>query len=147
MPHTADEAWRSLHKNPGADQSVHVKTWIDSFPVRCDDEAWTKAMAARDAGLKALETARQSTDLDNPLDAGVVLPDSDGTLAKFDLADLADLMGVSRVTLDRSATTARVIDLRDQPRCDRSWKRDGTVKARADGGMLSERDAVAVGVA
>jgi isoleucyl-tRNA synthetase len=40
-----------------------------------------------------------------------------------------------------------VIDLRDEPRCERSWKRDGTVRARSDGGMLSERDAVAVGLA
>lgn len=52
----------------------------------------------------------------------------------------------SRVTLDASAKEARVIDLRQEPRCERSWKRDGTVKQRSDGGMLSERDALAVGV-
>ena len=39
-----------------------------------------------------------------------------------------------------------VLDLRAEPRCERSWKRDGTVKQRSDGGMLSDRDAVAVGV-
>jgi isoleucyl-tRNA synthetase len=55
-------------------------------------------------------------------------------------------MGVSRVTLDANATDAKVIDLRNEPRCERSWKRDGTVKPRSDGGMLSERDALAVGV-
>ena len=37
-------------------------------------------------------------------------------------------------------------DLRDEPRCERSWKRDGTVKERSDGGMLTDRDADAVGV-
>jgi isoleucyl-tRNA synthetase len=40
-----------------------------------------------------------------------------------------------------------VVDLRGEPRCDRSWKRDGTVRARSDGGMLSDRDAEAVGLA
>ena len=34
----------------------------------------------------------------------------------------------------------------DQPRCERSWKRDGTVKQRSDGGMLSDRDAEALGL-
>ena len=40
----------------------------------------------------------------------------------------------------------RVVDLREEPRCERSRKRDGTVKQRADGGLLSDRDAMAVGV-
>jgi isoleucyl-tRNA synthetase len=39
-----------------------------------------------------------------------------------------------------------ILDLRSEPRCERSWKRDGTVKERSDGGMLSQRDAEAVGV-
>jgi isoleucyl-tRNA synthetase len=39
-----------------------------------------------------------------------------------------------------------ITDLRNEPRCDRSWRRDGTVRQRSDGGMLSDRDAAAVGV-
>ena len=39
-----------------------------------------------------------------------------------------------------------VEDLRSEPRCERSWRRDGTVRQRSDGGMLSDRDAAAVGV-
>jgi isoleucyl-tRNA synthetase len=39
-----------------------------------------------------------------------------------------------------------VIDLRGEPRCERSWKRDATVRLRGDGGWLSDRDAAAVGV-
>ena len=53
------------------------------------------------------------------------------------------------IDLWRAAVATRwdlVVDLRDQPRCERSWKRDGTVKARSDGGMLSDRDAGALGV-
>lgn len=147
LPHTADEAWRALHKVDAKDTSrcVHVQQFMRETGVQAD-AAWAQVMAARDAGLAALEAARQTTDLDNPLDAGVALPDPAGALARFDKTDLADLLGVSRVTLDASAAAAKVIDLRAEPRCERSWKRDGTVKVRADGGMLSDRDAQAVGV-
>ena len=66
-------------------------------------------------------------------------------MGKFNMDDLADFCGVSRVeTLSSGDTT--VTDLQDEPRCDRSWKRDSTVKLRSDGGMLSDRDAQAVGV-
>jgi isoleucyl-tRNA synthetase len=55
-------------------------------------------------------------------------------------------MGVSRVSADKGANAAKITDLRNEPRCERSWKRDGTVKHRSDGGMLSDRDALAVGL-
>jgi isoleucyl-tRNA synthetase len=51
------------------------------------------------------------------------------------------------VTLDPAAKLVAVTDLREEPRCERSRKRDGTVKPRADGGLLSDRDAMAVGTA
>ena len=66
------------------------------------------------------------------------------TMAKF-AADLPDMLGVSRVKFVEDGDVA-VNDLRDEPRCERSWKRDGTVKRRSDGGMLSDRDAATVGV-
>jgi isoleucyl-tRNA synthetase len=102
-------------------------------------------MAARDAGLMALEKAK-ADGIDNPLDAGLVFPDPDGVLAGFDAVDLADLCGVSRAAVDGSAGAVVVQDLRDEPRCERSRKRDGTVKERSDGGLLTDRDAAVVGV-
>jgi hypothetical protein len=92
--------------------------------------------------MKALEEAK-SQGIENSLDAGLVIPDADGTLKPF-AAELADLMGVSRVTLDPAAKLVSVADLREEPRCERSRKRDGTVRERADGGLLSDRDAEAV---
>ena len=65
-------------------------------------------------------------------------------LKKF-AADWPDMLGVSRVKFIASGEIA-VNDLRDEPRCERSWRRDGTVRQRSDGGMLSDRDAEAVGV-
>ncbi|MEY4769498.1 MAG: Isoleucine--tRNA ligase, partial [Planctomycetota bacterium] len=61
--------------------------------------------------------------------------------------ELADLCGVSRVTLDPKATALTVHDLRNEPRCERSRRRDATVRTRADGVPLSDRDAEAVGAA
>jgi hypothetical protein len=106
---------------------------------------WSAVFTARESAQKALEDAK-ATGIENPLDAGLVLPDADGALRPF-AADLADLMGVSRVSLDPAAKAVAVTDLREEPRCERSRKRDGTVKQRADGGLLSDRDAMAVGTA
>jgi isoleucyl-tRNA synthetase len=103
-------------------------------------------MAVRDVALVALERTKGDGMIENPLDAGVVLPDPDGVLARFEGVDLADLLGVSRVRVDSGASEIVVEDLRSEPRCERSWKRDGTVRLRSDGGMLSDRDAEAVGV-
>jgi len=144
LPHTADESWRALHQHSD-DSTVHLKTIIDSFD--CDiDAGWGAVMASRHSALKALEDARAADGVDAPLDAGVTLPDQDGVIDRFDPADIADLIGVSRVSLDANATEVAVHDLRGEPRCERSWKRDGTVKERSDGGMLTDRDAQAVGV-
>jgi len=147
MPHTADEAWRALTRTDpkDADRSVHLLTFASETGVKAD-AAWDCVMKARAAGLLALEQARRSTDLDNPLDAAVVLSDAEGHLSRFDATDLADLLGVSRVRLDPHAGESKALDLRAEPRCERSWKRDGTVKQRSDGGMLCDRCAKAVGV-
>jgi len=147
MPHSADEAYRALMKDDKA--SIHLQSLND---LRLDyqaDPAWAKVMDAAAAASKALEAAK-AVGIENPLDAEVVLPDPGprNELKAFE-ADLADLLGVSRVKLDSGApadSAPRVNDLRNDPRCERSWKRDGTVKQRSDGGMLSDRDAEAVGV-
>ncbi|MBM4098810.1 MAG: isoleucine--tRNA ligase [Planctomycetes bacterium] len=139
LPHTADEAWRAL-KGAGARNVVFERHAPLAFTASA---GWPAAFAARDAALKALESAK-AQGIENPLDAGLVLPDPDGALRPF-AADLADLMGVSRVELDPAAKSVAVRDLREEPRCERSRKRDGTVRQRPDGGMLSDRDAAAVG--
>ena len=136
IPHTADEAWRALHGDDAP--SVQLQEFANvKFP---HDDSWEEVMQVRDKALKALEEAKQDG-IDNPLDAGLVLPES---LSAFDPCDLADLCGVSRVTFEGDNVVVQ--DLREEPKCDRSWKRDGTVKLRSDGGMLSDRDAIAVGV-
>ncbi len=152
MPHTADEAWRSLRRIDPKDTetTIHLTDFLSTssesgLGIRADDR-WAQVMKVRDAALLVLEKAKSELGVENPLDAGIVLPDQDGLLGSFDPVDLADLLGVSVVTLDPGASEPAVQDLRDRDRCERSWKRDGTVKKRSDGGMLSDRDAAAVGV-
>lgn len=148
MCHTADEAYRALRGAGASDTEVcvHALEFAPASGVRADG-AWGAVMHGRDLGNDAIEKAKQATGLENPLEAEVVLPDPEGNLARFDMADLADLLGVSRVSVDGGAKEARVLDLRGEQRCERSWKRDGTVKQRSDGSWLSDRDAEAMGVA
>ncbi|MBL0922762.1 MAG: class I tRNA ligase family protein, partial [Phycisphaerales bacterium] len=146
LPHTADEAWRALRGASDEGATVHTHAFLAPSGARADD-AWAAFMAGRDRALVALEENRKSEGgIENPLDAGIALPDAEGAMSRLDPRDLADLLGVSRVSLEPGAKAPRVIDLRAEPRCERSWKRDGTVRRRSDGGMLSDRDAEAVGV-
>lgn len=151
LPHTADEAFRALRRVPAEDVAtcVHLETALPATGVQADAR-WAKVMELRDRALAAIEQARGpkdkgGMDIDNPLDAWVALPDSDGLLEGFDPVDLADLLGVSKVEF--GAAEIAVTDHGADPRCERSWKRDGTVRERSDGGLLSDRDAEALGVA
>jgi isoleucyl-tRNA synthetase len=155
LPHTADEAFRALWKAPAdGDMCVHLTTFRPPTAAGVDP-AWEKVREVRGAAMVALERRRQEikeregagAKPAEPMDFGVVLPDPDGSLARFDPVDLADLLGVSLVRVDPRATGVVLEDRRHEPQCERSWKRDGTVKKRSDGGMLSDRDAEAVGVA
>lgn len=137
IPHTASEVHESLH---GDGSSLFMESHL-GLDFTCAP-GWSDVLEQRDLVLKALEEAKERG-IENPLDAGVVIPDPDGTLAPFG-EDLADLCGVSMASFGGSAL--EITDLREQPRCERSWKRDGTVKERSDGGMLSDRDAAAVGL-
>lgn len=146
MCHTADEAYRNLHGIDPKDLKacVHLTGFPDAVQVEVAPE-WNQAREMLSDVMRFLESARSEKGIDNPLDAGLVVADPQGVLAKFDLVDLADYCGVSRFSLKGDGDT-EVVDLRDEPRCDRSWKRDGTVQERSDGGMLSDRDAAALGV-
>ncbi len=147
MPHTADEAWRALMGDQ--ESCVHLLPFQDvdcmrQIPVSPN---WQAVMQARDLWLKSIEEARQAQGIDNPLDCGVRVPTiKDVACSSFDSTDLADLCGVSRFAFDDSLDAVAVDDLRDEPRCERSWKRDVTVKPRSDGGTLSDRDAKALGL-
>jgi isoleucyl-tRNA synthetase len=148
LVHTADEAWQAFI---GADDDWEGSVHLEEFPTPSDwecDKAWPSILALRDRVMKELEEAKKRG-LANPLDAGIKASVPGGeltTMFKF-LPDLADLCGVSRFSLEADMSFyVEVQDLSEAPRCERSWKRDETVRERRDGGMLSDRDALAIGV-
>jgi isoleucyl-tRNA synthetase len=157
LPHTADETYRALLKaDQNSDACVHLETFAPDPKVEVDP-GWAEVVAVRSQSLVELERARQQireresasdpgAKAAEPLDFGVTIPDPSGTLSRFDPVDLADLLGVSLVRVDPQAKAIGVEDRRKEPQCERSWKRDGTVKQRGDGGWLTDRDAAAVGV-
>ncbi|MEL6797410.1 MAG: class I tRNA ligase family protein, partial [Planctomycetota bacterium] len=143
LPHTADEAWRALHKVDAKDSAscVHLETLLPATGVSVA-ASWQTMMEIRDDVMVAMERAKLAG-VENPLDMSVVWPGADNG---HERVDLADLVGVSDVVFDAGRAEPHVDDLRDRPRCERSWKRDGTVRERSDGSMLSDRDAEAVGL-
>jgi isoleucyl-tRNA synthetase len=139
VPHTANEAFRALHgEEASIFDAVHKNLSYESATE------WPAIMRQREGVLKSLEEAK-GAGIENPLDAGVVVPDPEDRFKAF-LEDFADLCGVSRARFVHGIGDIEIEDLREEPRCERSWKRDGTVSLRSDGGSLSERDARAVGV-
>ncbi|MFO0831234.1 MAG: isoleucine--tRNA ligase [Phycisphaerales bacterium] len=147
--HTADEAYRALHKSGPDDRTtcVHLQEFPAPTGVR-PSPGWAALFDAARAAQVEIEKAK-TRGIENPLDAGVTLPLTDA-LRAFDTPsgriEAADLLGVSRASFDGGIKAPVIQDLRGEPRCERSWKRDGTVRLRSDGGMLTDRDASAVGV-
>ena len=138
VPHTAEEAYRSLN---GEDACVHTAMPLD-LSYECDP-GWAAVIAMRSNAMKALEEAKEQG-IENPLDAGLVVPDPEGTIARF-AEEFADLCGASRARFEQSIEEVGIEDLREAPRCERSRKRDKTVSDH-DGVLLSDRDAEALGI-
>ena len=151
LVHTAEEAWLVLvNKGEESEGSVHLLEAPKEFEYQAAPE-WEEVMLFRNEAMKRLEEAKasQGKDLKNPLDTSISATVSEErmkTLSPF-LEELADLCGVSQVHLQvGDEMRLEVIDIRGLPKCERSWKRDGSVKERSDGGWLSDRDASVLGL-
>ena len=151
LVYTAEEAWLHFQGlSEESEESVHLHLLPETFDFPAD-RVWKEAMALRAEVLKKLEEAKDpgGGGLKNPLDAAITARVSEERLERLRPLEpeMADLCGVSRFTLQAaSADSIRIRDIRDEPRCERSWKRDGTVRKRSDGGWLSDRDAQVLGL-
>ena len=96
---------------------------------------WSAVMDVRKLVQKQLEDAKDQG-IENSLDAGYA--SSSFEINAFS-DDLADIFGVSRIEFSNNSDIS-IRDLRNEPCCERSWKRDDTVSLRPDGSYLSERD-------
>ncbi len=149
LVHTADEAWLALHgEEMDSKRCVHLEALPQAGEVEVD-AGWDAVFEIRSEVLRAFEQAKESMEISNPMDAGARVTleaDRRSAIEPF-VEELVDLCGMSRFELvEGDDLSVEILDLRSEPRCERSWKRDGTVKERSDGGMLSQRDAEAVGV-
>ena len=146
LVHTSFEAYKSLEKDN--DANVHLETFPRVEKVEAD-KTWNDVMDIRKLCLKALENARGEGGMNNPLDVALavaVKADLYDEIKKFE-PELEDLCGVSRFeVLAGDEIHVELIDLSQEPRCERSWKRGETVKKRSNGRFLSERDASALGL-
>ncbi|MEO1175135.1 MAG: class I tRNA ligase family protein, partial [Myxococcota bacterium] len=147
LVHTSDEAWLALHGGSEAD-SVHLRE-LPTFEAADRDGRWPAVMELRGEILRCLEESKATLGFKNPLDAGVrarVPAEQFAEVEPF-AGEFADLTGVSRFELNEGETLdIQIDDLREEPKCERSWKRDGTVRERSDGGMLTDRDAAVLGI-
>ena len=146
LVHTSFEAYKSLKKDN--DANVHLETFPRVEKVNAD-KTWNDVMDLRKLCLKALEDARGEGGMNNPLDVALTVTVKENLydeIKKFE-PELEDLCGVSRFeVLAGNEIHVELIDLSQEPRCERSWKRGETVKKRSNGRFLSERDASALGL-
>ncbi len=146
LVHTSFEAYKSLKRED--DANVHLETFPRVEKVEAD-KTWNDVMDIRKLCLKALEDARGEGGINNPLDVALsvaVNKDLFDDIKKFE-PELEDLCGVSRFEIFTGEEIhVELVDLSQEPRCERSWKRGRTVKKRSNGRFLSERDASALGL-
>jgi isoleucyl-tRNA synthetase len=136
IPHTAEETFRSLRRKP--EDSIHLHEISDFLFEMHADPLWPKVLVLRGRANNALRRAHGG-EIKSGRDAGLVLPDPEGYLSRFE-EELPYVLGVSRVEIDPGAKGIAVRDLRRKPLCQRSRRRDSTVALRKGGVWLSDRD-------
>jgi len=142
LPHTSDEAYRVLWGagDDDRDTTVHLQSYPQTLGVKAD-ERWNDLFDIRDEVLKAIDEAKNKDGITNPADLKLVLPMFRGQLPDIDVDQLAGSFLVSRVEFCSRTSRPIVVDIRNEPMCERSRRRDGTVQLRSNGAHLSDRDA------
>ena len=131
LVYTGDEIYESLHKvEPG---TVHEREFPSSATSnRAVLDAWAPLFAAREAVLKALETARAAKVIAAPLDACVVIKGTAPALAPLRAhealkapfpGNLANLFIVSEVVLEEVASggLSATVHKAEGLKCSRCW--------------------------
>jgi len=142
LVHTTDEVWSYL-KLPNKPESVHL---ADLPKPRSSDETllarWTPLLEARDDVKKAIEEARQSGKIGNPLEARVTLSASYRTLEGF-TGQLPMLFLVSQVAFGDGDSIE--VEPAEGVKCARCWLVKMDVGASSEHPDLCARCAAAIG--
>ena len=137
---TADETWASLPKVEGREPSVHLAL----FPVMQDiipgsmkqlEEDWSRLLELRSSVLIDLEEKRQEKAIGKALEANVTIRARSNTASSWaDLlrryaSALAELLGVSQVTLEQEETLGAAgpmfqayVKVVTGSKCERCWR-------------------------
>lgn len=139
LPFTAEEIWEHLPEASRTEPSVHFTTWPKELVWDEElDRRWEQLLAVRRVTARALEQARNEKMFGSSQEADVHLYAQDeavyGQLAPF-MADLAELLIVSRATLYRPGTPVEVegvsvadrgvqvvVRRTDAGKCPRCWR-------------------------
>ncbi|MGB0629263.1 MAG: isoleucine--tRNA ligase [Alphaproteobacteria bacterium] len=154
---TADEAWRT--RNPGDDESVHLRTFPD-VPADWRDEALAvkleKIRQVRRVVTGALEIERAEKRIGSSLQAAPAVTVSEDYAGVLDGIDLAEICITSEATLSIGAATGDAFTLEDVPgvsvvpgsaegeKCERCWQVLAEVGSNSDHPDICNRCADAV---
>ncbi|MEW6184578.1 MAG: isoleucine--tRNA ligase [Thermodesulfobacteriota bacterium] len=135
---TAEEVWSSLPPADKEVESVHLAQFPDNLTVIEDealDQRWSTLLALRAEATKALEQARRSQLIGNPLDARVILdlPESLSSVVRSYIDFLPTLFIVSQVELHKGPASLEGVSSSEIPgliirvekalgeKCERCW--------------------------
>jgi isoleucyl-tRNA synthetase len=140
---TGDEIYESLHRAPAG--TVHEREFPAPSPVDSALlESFAPLLSAREAVLKALETARAAKVIASPLDARVVITGPEDALAPLREhealpatfpGNLANLFIVSDVALQASASASGItasVAKAQGTKCSRCWTYSTLARAAAN---------------
>ncbi|MDN7674468.1 isoleucine--tRNA ligase [Burkholderia oklahomensis] len=140
---TAEEAWAA---SVGSERdSVFLHTWDEHAPPPLDDRAvlarWKHVRSLRPHLTKALEEARGAGLIGRSSEADVVVRAPRGTLDALAplRGELAAVFIVAGVTLEAGDEIAVAVTRTRLARCERCWRHESTVGARAGDDPLCER--------
>ncbi len=155
---TMEEVW--LERHPGADSSVHLRTFPDNCGTWCNSglaARWTQIRKVRRVVTGALEIARRDKTIGSSLEAApdVYIADADLYVALHghDFAEICITSAIDVIQgegpsdafrLDEVPGVSVVFKRAEGRRCARSWKISPDVGADPDYPDLSPRDAQAM---
>lgn len=149
LPHTADEGWRHLPRQPGDHANIHLGFWPDERPEWDQPELaqrWDTFFSVREEVGRALEAARAGGLIGGSLEAAIrigVPPALAAELARF-RGELPALLLVSQVDwVDEAALDVTVTKARGG-KCARCWVRSETTGRTPDHPDLCDRCASTV---
>lgn len=130
MPHTADEAWQHLPKRPGDPDAVQLLLWERApagwadFGTGTTAERWRALGTLRTTAARAIEAAIAAGEIGKAAEAELTLalPAAERDLLAPLADELADLLLVAAVRVERGPALAVSVRPNAAPRCARCWR-------------------------